>query len=92
MTDTERKALQARIEELEDRNAALLMLVDKDQQELESQQATITELRTFLFNRTHICGGRDCVGIYGEQTGSLHRCDDCSELLALKEQTDDTSR
>ena len=44
MTDTERKALQASIEELEDRNAALLMLVDKDQQELERLDSVVERL------------------------------------------------
>ena len=54
---------------------------------IEELEAQVAALEAFLFKRSHMCSGRDCVGIYQEPTGSLSRCDDCNELAALKEET-----
>ena len=56
-----------------------------DQVEIERLTAKVGELEAFLFKRSHMCNGRDCVGVLQEPTGSLLRCKDCTELAALKE-------
>jgi len=43
----------------------------------------IEQYEKLLLKRTHMCSGRDCVGIYQETTGSLPRCDDCTELKRI---------
>jgi hypothetical protein len=60
------------------------MMSDQTHDEMwDELQSRIDELEAFLLNRTHICSGRDCVGIYAEPTGSLPRCEDCRKVAAI---------
>ena len=71
--EAESKTLQARIEELEK------CMETPRIEDLEK----IEQYEKLLLKRTHMCSGRDCVGIYQETTGSLPRCDDCTELKRI---------
>ncbi len=53
---------------------------------IEELEGRIEELEAFLFNRSHICTGRDCVGILQEPTGSLPRCSECNKVVELRGQ------
>lgn len=41
---------------------------------------SLLDVATLVSSRSHACGGRDCVGLYGIETGSLHKCQICREM------------
>ena len=50
----------------------------------------LEQLTAMIASRSHICSGRDCVGMWIEETGSLLRCNTCEQFriaIADMEQT-----
>lgn len=61
-------------------SAAMLM---RQQELIESLRVEIEGWQKLFAGRSHACSGRDCVGLYQDETGSLHRCTYCDQVRHL---------
>ena len=68
-----------------------LLLTAKDALEAKDKRIEkLEQLTAMIASRSHICSGRDCVGMWIEETGSLLRCNTCEQFriaIADMEQT-----
>ena len=57
-------------------------LHDEDARATADTMEAMLEVVEMVATRTHFCGGRDCVGYAGTDSGSQYQCHDCHSMAA----------